>query len=143
MENDEMTTTTDMLKATARRFLDAVDRRDWSSTKELVALNCRARVGGQSLDRDAWLGMGQMFAAAFPDGKHEIEDVIAEGDRVVVRGVWRGTHTGEFQGVPASGRRVCIDMIVIDRFAEGRIVEHFVQLDALGMMQQIGAIPSR
>jgi steroid delta-isomerase-like uncharacterized protein len=137
-----MTTTTDTLKASVRRFIDAVDRQDWATTKELAAPGCRARVGGRDIDRDAWLGMGQMFAAAFPDGKHEIQDMIAEGDRVVVRGVWRGTHKGEFQGIPASGRAVAIDMTIIDRIVDGRIVEHFVLLDAMGLMQQIGALPA-
>ena len=66
-----MTMTSDSLKAVVRRFCEAVDRQDWATTKELAAPSCRARAGGQDLDRDAWLGMGQMFAAAFPDGKHE------------------------------------------------------------------------
>jgi steroid delta-isomerase-like uncharacterized protein len=135
-----MTTNIDALKATARKFCDAVDRQDWAMAKELAAPSCRARAGGHDLDRDAWLGMGQMFAAAFPDGKHDIQDVVAEGDRVVLRGLWRGTHKGPFQGIPASGRAVTIDMIIVDRIVDGRIVEHFAQFDAMALMQQIGAM---
>jgi steroid delta-isomerase-like uncharacterized protein len=136
-----MTTTTDTLKATARRFIDAVDRQDWATAKELAAPGCRVRAGGHDLDREAWLGMGQMFAAAFPDGKHELQALVAEGDVVAMRGVWRGTHEGSFQGIPASGRAVAIDMVIIDRVVDGRIVEHFAQFDALAMMQQLGAMP--
>ena len=62
-------------------------------------------------------------------------------DHGCVRGVWRGTHKGPFQGIPASGSAVAIDMMIIDRIVDGRIVEHFVQLDAMGLMQQIGAMP--
>ncbi len=135
------TNTTDTLKNTALRFCEAIDRQDWQAAVELVAPDCRARAGGHDLDRDAWLGMGKTFAAAFPDGKHEIEHVVAEGDRVVLRGTWSGTHRGAFQGVPASGRKAVMDMVVIERIAGGKIIEHFAIFDAVALMQQIGAMP--
>lgn len=128
-------------KATVRRYIDAVDAQDWATALEMSAPNIHVRVGSKDIDRDSWLGMGKMFAAAFPDGKHDIQDVIAEGDRVVLRGVFKGTHKGDFHGVPASGRAVAVDMMMIDRVVDGRVVEHFVQFDAMGLMQQIGAMP--
>jgi len=128
-------------KATVRRFIDAVDRQDWAAASDLTTPSLRVHVGGKDIDRDSWLGMGKMFAAAFPDGKHDIQDVIAEGDRVVLRGAFKGTHKGDFHGVPASGRAVAVDVIMIERVVEGRVVEHFVQFDAMGLMQQIGAMP--
>jgi steroid delta-isomerase-like uncharacterized protein len=136
-----MTTNTDSLKATVRRYIEAVDRQDWAGAKELAAPNVRVRVGGNDIDRDTWVGMGQMFAAAFPDGRHDITDVLAEGDRVVVRGIFRGTHKGAFQGIPATGRTIAVDMVMIDRVVDGRIVEHYVQFDAMSLMQQLGAMP--
>jgi steroid delta-isomerase-like uncharacterized protein len=133
--------TSESIKAAVRQFIEVIDRQDWPAVKELASPTCRVRVGGHDLDRDAWLGMGQMFAAAFPDGKHEVQELVAEGDRVVSRSVWRGTHRGSFQGIPASGRAVAIDVMMMERIVDGRIVEHHVVLDALGLMQQIGALP--
>ncbi len=68
--------------------------------------------------------------------------MIAEGDKVVIRQTWSGTHKGEFMGIPATGRRVSIAVIDIIRVADGRFVEHWGQLDMMGMMQQLGAIPA-
>ena len=133
------TNATDALKTTALRFCEAIDRQDWHTAVALTRDDCRARAGGHDLDRDAWLGMGKMFAAAFPDGKHAIVAVVAEGDRVVIRGSWSGTHRGAFQGIAPTGRKVVMDMVVIDRIVEGRIVEHFAIFDAAALMQQIAA----
>src|SRR5678815_1542416 len=105
----EMTTA---LKTTVRRLFDAIDGKDWAAAKELTSPTCRVRAGGHDLDREAWLGMGQMFAAAFPDGRHEVVGMIAEGDQVAVRAVWQGTHQGAFQGIPATGRAVKIDVVM-------------------------------
>ncbi len=71
----------------------------------------------------------------------EEEFYIAEGDTVVGRFVAKGTHTKELMGVPATGNQVTISGINIFRISGGRIVEHWVNYDAMGLMQQIGAIP--
>ena len=60
-----------------------------------------------------------------------------------MRGQWRGTHRAPFQGIPAAGRPVTIDMVTIDRLAHGRIVEHCVSLAAMGLLQQLGALPAK
>lgn len=83
-----------------------------------------------------------MFVAGFPDLSVAIEDEVSEGDRVVVRWTTRGTHTGEFMGMPPSGNKFAIGGLTLLRIAEGRIAEHWVGGDFLGMMQQIGAIPA-
>lgn len=128
-------------KAVSQRFLEAIDRQDWSAALELTTASSRARLNGRDMDRDGWLGMGQMFSAAFPDGKHHVTSTVSEGDRVVLIGTWTGTHREDFMGVPASGRPVSVDMVIVDRVVEGRIVEHSGVFDTLGLMQQIGAIP--
>jgi steroid delta-isomerase-like uncharacterized protein len=90
-------------------------------------------------------GAKQFFAVAltaFPDLRAVIEDEIAEGDKVVVRSTWSGTHQGEFQGIPATGKRVTFQVIDIVRFQNGKIIEHWGQTDALGLLQQLGAIPA-
>ncbi len=88
-------------------------------------------------------GAKQFFAmmrSAFPDLHLTIEDMIAEGDKVVMRSTWSGTHQGEFMGISATGRRVTVSAIDISRVADGRIVEHWEQSDALGLMQQLGVV---
>jgi steroid delta-isomerase-like uncharacterized protein len=69
------------------------------------------------------------------------EDVVAEGDKVAVRWIWRGTHKGEFMGIPATGKQVTITGISILRIAGGKIVEEWGEMNSLGMMQQLGAFP--
>ena len=83
-----------------------------------------------------------MMRSAFPDLHLTIEDMIAEGDKVAMRSSWNGTHQGEFMGIPATGRRVTVSQIDISRIADGRMVEHWGQLDALGLMQQLGVVSS-
>ena len=79
---------------------------------------------------------------AFPDTEISIEELIAEGDKVVTRWTSRGTHQGEFMGLPPSGKRVEVAGVTISRIEGGKIVEDWEFTDALGMMQQLGAIPA-
>ncbi len=82
------------------------------------------------------------FRQAFPDFFWRVEDQVAEGDKVVSRYTMGGTHQGEFFGVPATGKRVEITGIQIDRFDEsGELVEEWPEYDLLGAMKQMGAIP--
>ncbi|MFO7635668.1 MAG: ester cyclase [Caldilinea sp.] len=76
--------------------------------------------------------------AAFPHYEMLAEDLIAEDDRVVVRFKIRGTHQGDFMGIPATGRPIDVPGIIIYRIADGRIVEHWMETDAMSMMQQLG-----
>ena len=81
------------------------------------------------------------FRAGFPDIHFAIEEQIVEGDKVLSRFEWTGTHRGEFLGVPATGRPVKVWGMVIDRLVDGRIKETRIIMDALGLMMQLGAIP--
>jgi len=83
-----------------------------------------------------------MYRSAFPDLHVEIEDQIAEGDRVAIRWVASGTHEGDLMGINPTGRRVRLVGMTIERIADGQIAETWEIYDALGMMQQVGAIPS-
>ena len=82
-----------------------------------------------------------MFRTAFPDLVMTVEDMIAEGDKVVTRWRARGTHQGDFRSIPATGKQVEITGIAIDRVVSGKRVEGWAQLDMLGLLQQLGAIP--
>ncbi len=88
------------------------------------------------------MALVMMFRTAFPDWVEAVEDVIAEGDKVVVRVAGTGTHQGEFQGIPPTGRRVTANGMGIGRIVGGRIVEAWAAYDALGLMQQLGAVPA-
>jgi hypothetical protein len=88
---------------------------------------------------------GQAMAvvvAAFPDFKYTIEDMIADGDKVVARYKFNGTQTGSYRGIAPTGRKVNAYGIEIIKIDSGRIVEAWTVFDTLGMMQQIGAIPA-
>ena len=81
------------------------------------------------------------YEAAFPNYELIAEDLIAEGDKVVVRSTFRGTHKGDLMGIAPTGKQVTMPLILIYRLADDKIVEHWMQADALGMMQQLGVIP--
>ena len=82
------------------------------------------------------------FLAAFPDLHVHIEDVLAEGDKLVTRWSARGTHSGELMGIPPTGKQVSVGGTAIDRFENGQSVEHWEIFDQVGLMQQLGVIPS-
>jgi steroid delta-isomerase-like uncharacterized protein len=82
-----------------------------------------------------------MYRTAYPDTKMAIDDQIAQGDQVATRWTATGTHQGELFGIPATGKHVKVTGIFIDRVVDGKIVESWGEFDALGMMQQLGAIP--
>jgi steroid delta-isomerase-like uncharacterized protein len=85
---------------------------------------------------------GTMLRTAFPDLYVTVKDQLAEGDKVATRWIARGTHQGEFQGVPPTGKRMEITGMVISRIANGKIVEQWGNPDVFSMMQQIGAVPT-
>ncbi len=88
--------------------------------------------------REAVKQLSTKFRSAFPDLKVTIDDTIAAGDKVVVRCTWRGTHKGEFMGVPPTGKKVSFGVIDIVRIAGGKVLEHWGQMDGMGMMKQLG-----
>ncbi len=84
-----------------------------------------------------------LYRGAFTNAHISVEDQLAEGDRVVTRWMGSGTHQGEFMGVAPSGNQVRVTGITINRVSGGKIAESWTNYDALGMMQQIGAIPEQ
>lgn len=83
-----------------------------------------------------------MYRQAFPDLRVTIEEVIAEGDKVVTRWVATGTHQGELMGIPPTNKPVTVTGIDINRVVGGKVTEHWGNFDQLGMMQQLGVAPS-
>jgi steroid delta-isomerase-like uncharacterized protein len=84
----------------------------------------------------------RLYHVAFPDAQLTIEEQVAEGDRVVTRWTGRGTQRGELNGFPATGKQVTVQGQQLDRIVDGQIAESWVNYDALGMLQQLGAMPA-
>lgn len=80
--------------------------------------------------------------AAFPDVHYSVEDQIVEGDKVVVRYRFQGTHLGPFQGMPPTGRQVAYTGILIYRMADDKIAEQWTEFDLLGFLRQLGVLPN-
>jgi predicted ester cyclase len=128
---------------TLRRVFALMDERDYPSIRELLALEFSAVMGGNPpMGFEEWEGMGRMIYAGCPDGKHAFDETFEIGDRVASRGSFSGTHTGDLMGIPPTGKKVTITFMNIDRFADGKLAEHRSEADMLGLMQQLGAIPS-
>ena len=104
---------------------------DFIEHEELPAEAARGREGVKQ--------MMTMMRSAFPDFQVTIEDMIAEGDKVVIRQTWTGTHQGEFMGMPPTGKRIAFGVFDIIRIEGGKFVEHWGQMDSTGLMQQLGA----
>jgi predicted ester cyclase len=129
-------------KAVARQIHALMDRRDYQSIRQLCTSDFVAQAGGNPLmDFDGWEKMGDLFYGAFPDSRWKVEEAIGEGDRVALRLRWGGTHTGAFQGIPPTGKKVDIGTIIVYELRDGKVSRHWGEFDALGLMQQIGAIP--
>ena len=131
-------------KALVRRFEEAVwNGRNPSLVDEFFAPSHLFRAGGTPpLDREGHRQMIAHFQDAFPDGRNTSEELLAEGDKVVQRWTFRGTHQGAFQGIPPTGELVTLTGISIWRVERGKIVESWHELDTLGLMQQLGVIPT-
>jgi steroid delta-isomerase-like uncharacterized protein len=97
---------------------------------------------GQQQGRQGLLDVVKMMRTAFPDMHWTIAETIVEGDKVVSRFTWTGTQQGEFLGIPATGRAVCVKGVVIDRVVNGWMKDSRILMDTLGMMQQLGVIPT-
>lgn len=82
-----------------------------------------------------------MYLTAFPDLHFTVEDIIAEGDKVVARLTVHGTQQGAFMDIPPTGKKVASTAIDINRIVDGKSVEHWLQMDSLGLLQQLGAVP--
>ncbi|HKZ86060.1 MAG TPA: ester cyclase [Anaerolineae bacterium] len=134
-------------KAFARRAYDAFNQ--GLRTGNLAALD--EVIAGNMVDHNPAPGQGPglegakqvftQFFAAFPDLQFTVEDMIAEGDKVASRITARGTHKGDFQGIPATGKQVMQTGIDILRIAGGKIVERWGEFDNLGLLQQLGVVP--
>ncbi len=134
---------TEQNKALLRRiFEEGVNQNKPNVFDELIAPNFKIYDPplGMEPNREGFRQIFTDFRAAFPDLHLTIEDEFADGDYVIQRGYATGTQTGEFQGLPPTGKKIRINVIHIWRFANGKAVENWVQMDRLGLLYQLGAI---
>jgi steroid delta-isomerase-like uncharacterized protein len=131
-------------KAVIRRFVQEVqNEKNWAAFDELNAddfVNHSAPPGVPS-DKAGGEMFLRGFLGAFPDCRFTIDDMIGEGDQVVTKKTFTGTHTAELNGIPPTGRRVTLQFADIMRVRDGQIVEHWLAMDQLSFLQQLGVIP--
>lgn len=135
---------TERNKAISRQWREEFDGKNWAVLDEFISPDVVMHFAGnpEPMDREGMEQMLGMFYLAFPDLHTTFEDQIADGDKVTLRLTFRGTHQGEFQGIPPTGKEIEIAAIVIDRIVDGKMVEHWSNMDNLGLMQQLGVIPA-
>jgi steroid delta-isomerase-like uncharacterized protein len=132
-------------RATIRRFIEEIlNQKELAVADEIVAEDFVELdpFPGQAQGRQGLKDVLGMFFAGFPDMHWVIEEQIGEGDKVVTRFTWTGSQKGAFMGIPATGKQVKVKGVVIDRVVDGRMVDSRILMDTMGMMQQLGVVPS-
>jgi steroid delta-isomerase-like uncharacterized protein len=133
-------------KAIVQRAFDAMTAGPDAWRSEHGNLFAESLVGHFSgmppVDASTHLEFGLSTFEAFPDLERPVDDMVAEGDKVVARWTSYGTHTGHFQGLPPTGRRASMSGITIFRLEDGKIVEEWSESDMLGLLMALGAIPA-
>jgi steroid delta-isomerase-like uncharacterized protein len=132
-------------KALVRRYFEEVwDKGNLDLIDELFTTNFvrhgPSSTEGEVRGLEGFKALVTMYRTAFPDLRIPIEDLIAEGNRVVTRWTARGTHQGELMGNAPTGNQASVTGIVIDRLSGGKIEEEWVDYDTLDLMRQIGAV---
>ncbi len=128
-------------KEIVKRYWEAWGKGDFEAFKELLAPNYVYYFPSRStkpISREESIEFGKMMHNAFPDVTFSIEEMIAVGDKVISRFIFRGTHEGESQGIPATGNKIEVSGITIMRIENGKVVEEREEYDSLGEMQQLG-----
>jgi len=132
-------------KAIVRRlYEEVINKWNMAVVDELIATNYidhDQRPEQVARGPESFKQVVTMFRTAFPDLHFTVEDQIAEGDKVATRFTVRGTHKGEFRGIAPTGRQVTVTGTDIRRIAGGKLVEVWMNIDDLGMMQQLGIVP--
>ena len=132
-------------KATNRRFYEEViNQKQLAAADEIAGANyvSHSFPPGLPPGREGLKAFVGAFHAAFADGHILIHQMVAEGDTVATRLTFHGTHTGDFMGIPPTGKQVAVPALDMARFADGKLVEHWGGPDQMSLMQQLGVVPS-
>ena len=126
-----------------RRWIEGVNQGNLEVLDELCVPDFVYHNASQTMQGlEAFKQVLSMYLAAIPDLHLTLEDVIAEGDRVVTRQTYRGTHQGNLMGIPPTGKHVTLTGMAITRIASGNVVEQWANNDDLGLLQQLGVVPA-
>lgn len=131
----------DQNQALVKRFYEEVNRANIETLKEMLAPDfSQYNPSGSpnSISRDQWLKAMANIYKAFPDFHYDIQDIIARGDKVVVRTVFKMTHEGDWYGIPPTGNKIEVSEIFIIRIQDGKIAEEWGITDRLAAFQQLG-----
>jgi steroid delta-isomerase-like uncharacterized protein len=140
-----MSVATTTLPVALRRFIDEViNGHNLDVLDEIMTPDYTNHVAPPELPRgpQGEKLFTQGFLAAFPDTRLMIEDAVAAGNRVAARVTFAGTHTGPFMGMPATGRSFAVPMIIYFGLRDGQISDNWTQVDMLGLLTQLGALPA-
>jgi steroid delta-isomerase-like uncharacterized protein len=137
---------TEQNKALVRRYFDALNTAwqtgDFSPLDRFLAADYVYYSEPEPIrGRDGFRALTGAYRAGFPDVRFNVEDVIAEGDQVLVRFTGVGTHQGEFLGIAPTGKKITVSVLDLLRLRDGQIVEDWERFDLLNMLQQLGAAP--
>jgi steroid delta-isomerase-like uncharacterized protein len=128
-------------KAIVRRMYETFEKGDFEAYKEVVAPEYAwymPSISTKPISREGTIEFGKMLRNGFPDFSYSVEELIAEDDIVISRFIFRGTHEGEFQGIPATGNKVKMSGFMMTRIENGKIVEDKEEYDGIGFMMQLG-----
>lgn len=133
-------------KDTVRKAVEGLWKEDYSAMEDACApefINHDVMVEGDIIGAEGMKQYFQQLHTAFSDTSYSVEDIIAEDDRVIVRGRARGKHTGEFNGIPATNKSFDVTDAIEFKLKDGKIVESWTIPDGLSMMRQLGVIPEQ
>jgi len=129
-------------KGVSRRWIKVFNDRDQAGEADIrgqeYVAHAPASLEPAPLDSEAWTRFLSGFVDGFPDLRLTVEDAVGEGDLVAQRVHFAGTHTGVFQGLPPTHKKVSFSGLELNRFVDGRVAEHWFQMDALTLLQQLG-----
>jgi len=130
-------------KANFRRIFEGINQGDFAVVDEVCAPNLVSHYPSATTHgSEAFKQSFSRGLTAFPDSHYTIEDQLAEGDKVATRFTYRGTHQGEFMGIPPTGKHMKFTGMALSHWVDGKLVENWNNDDTLGFLQQLGIVPA-
>ena len=125
-------------------FFKALDDKDYATAQKYLGSShqMHSSMSPVPMDAEQHLAMSKVFDEAFTNGKHEWADIFEVDNKVVARGIWSGVHTGNFNGIAATGKNVALTFIAIIEIENNEMKHQWVEMNAMSLMMQLGAVPA-
>jgi len=120
------------------RWIEEIEKGNYEAWDEICSPEFVFHIAGISMNLEEHKQGNRPLLVAFPDIKHEINDIVAEADKIIIRATLTGTHEGEYMGIPPTGNKINYTAMVEARFSEGKVVEAWCVADLLTFMEQLG-----